>query len=163
MHRRRLQAWLIAAGVFGLDRWSKSMIESRLDAFDVKVVIPGFLNLVHSSNPGVAFGIFQENPTQQRTLLLVIISIVAIVALAGILWTIHKHDSLTANGLSLIFGGALGNVYDRVHTGAVTDFIDFHAGSWHWYIFNLADSAICVGAGLLILSMLLTNRKEASA
>jgi signal peptidase II len=98
-----------------------------------------------------------------RTLILVVVSLVAVLILAAMLWRIEKQDRYTAAGLSLIFGGALGNVYDRAHAGTVTDFLDFHAGAYHWYVFNLADSAICVGAGLLILSMLFTHRKEAGA
>jgi signal peptidase II len=160
MYKSRIQAFLIAAGIFGADRWSKSIIESRFDAFDTKVVIPGFFNLVRSSNPGVAFGIFQDNPNPQRTMILVAVSIVAILVLAAMLWRIDQQDRFTANGLSLIFGGAIGNVYDRAIAGSVTDFLDFHLGSYHWYVFNLADSAICIGAGLMILSMLFTNRKE---
>ncbi|MES1258654.1 MAG: signal peptidase II [Acidobacteriota bacterium] len=163
MFSRRLQAFLTAAGVFAADRWSKSIVEARFDAFDTKVVIPGFFNIVRSSNPGVAFGMFQENPSAQRTLILVAVSILAVLILAFMLWRIDKQDRCTAAGLSLIFGGALGNVYDRARAGAVTDFLDFHAGTYHWYVFNVADSAICVGAGLLILSMLLANRKEAGA
>jgi signal peptidase II len=93
-------------------------------------------------------------------MILVAVSIVAILVLAAMLWRIDQQDRFTANGLSLIFGGAIGNVYDRAIAGSVTDFLDFHLGSYHWYVFNLADSAICIGAGLMILSMLFTNRKE---
>lgn len=163
MNSRRIQAFLIATGVFTADRWSKSIIETRFDAFDSKTVIPGFFNIVRSSNPGVAFGIFQDNPSPHRTLILVAVSIVAVLILAAMLWRIDRQDRYTANGLSLIFGGALGNVYDRTHAGTVTDFLDFHAGTYHWYVFNLADSAICIGAGLLIMSMLLVNRKKEGA
>ena len=163
MPDRRLVAFLTAVGVFAADRWSKSIVENRFDAFDTKVVIPGFFSIVRSSNPGVAFGIFSDNTSQQRTFLLVAVSIVAVLILAFMLWRIQNQDRATIAGLALIFGGALGNVYDRAVAGTVTDFLDFHAGTWHWYVFNLADSAICVGAGLLILSMLLTNRKESGA
>ncbi len=163
MLSRRLQAFLTAAGVFAVDRWSKWIIETRYDAFDSTVVIPGFFNIVRSSNAGVAFGMFQENPSPLRTMILIAVSVVAVAILAAMLWKIDKQDRLTGTGLSLIFGGAVGNVYDRAHAGMVTDFLDFHAGEWHWYVFNLADSAICVGAGLLILSMLLVNKKEAGA
>ena len=157
---RRFTAFLIAVGVFALDRWSKWLVNNSFTAFDIKTVIPGFFNIVHSENPGVAFGIFAENTSHSRTLLLVGLSVVAILILAGMLWKIDRQDNLTATGLALIFGGAIGNVYDRVRVGAVTDFLDFYAGSYHWYTFNLADSAICVGAGLLILSMLSSNRKK---
>ena len=158
--KRRLTALVIAMGVFALDRWSKWLVNNSFTAFDIKTVIPGFFNIVHSENPGVAFGIFAENTSHSRTLLLVGLSVVAILILAGMLWKIDRQDNLTATGLALIFGGAIGNVYDRVRVGAVTDFLDFYAGSYHWYTFNLADSAICVGAGLLILSMLSSSRKK---
>jgi signal peptidase II len=162
--KRRILSFLIAASVFGLDRWSKWMIETQLGAFDTKTVIPGFFNLVRSQNPGVAFGIFSENSSHYRTLLLVAVSLVAVAILAGMLWRIDRQDRLTSTGLSLIFGGAVGNVFDRVHAGTVTDFLDFYAGGYHWYTFNLADTAICTGAGLLILSMLVTRQtREANA
>jgi signal peptidase II len=157
---RRLTAFLIAIGVFGVDRWSKWLVDNRFGAYDTWAVIPGFFNIVHSQNPGVAFGILSENTSHMRTLLLAAMSVVAIFILAALLWRIDRQDNLTATGLALIFGGAVGNVWDRVRAGSVTDFLDFYAGSYHWYTFNLADSAICVGAGLLILSMLMSNRKK---
>lgn len=155
---RRVQAFLIALGVFGLDRWSKALVESGIGESDVRTVIPGFFNLVHSENPGIAFGIFQENPTHSRTLILVAFSIVAVLLLAGLLWRIDKLDVPSALGLSLIFGGAAGNVYDRVHVGHVTDFLDFYFGTYHWYTFNVADSGICVGASLLVLATLIVKK-----
>ncbi|MGD1069984.1 MAG: signal peptidase II [Bryobacteraceae bacterium] len=158
--RRRLAAFLTAVGVFAWDRWTKELVEARLGAYDTLVVIPGFFNIVNSRNPGVAFGIFQDNPSHTRTLLLIALSIAAILILGWMLWKIDRQDNLTATGLSLIFGGALGNVFDRAIHGTVTDFLDFYVGGYHWYTFNLADSAICVGAGLLIVSMLLSNRKQ---
>ena len=159
---RRLAAAVIAIGVFAADRWSKWMIETHLAPDSLKPVIPGFFNLVRSENPGVAFGMFADDSGRWHTPALVLFSVLAIVILAAMLWKIDRLDRLSAVGLSLIFGGAVGNVYDRVRTGAVTDFLDFYVRSYHWYVFNLADSAICVGAGLLLLSMFLT-RQEANA
>jgi signal peptidase II len=154
---RRISAFILAIGVFALDRWSKWLVETRIGAFDTKPVIPGFFNIVRSQNPGVAFGMFAEGSSHSRTLLLVVLSIAAVVLLAGMLWRIDRLDNLSAAGLSLIFGGAIGNVYDRLHSGSVTDFLDFFAGDYHWYTFNIADASICTGAGLLILSMLLAR------
>ena len=77
------------------------------------------------------------------------------------LWRIDRLDTPSATGLSLIFGGAMGNVYDRIHAGRVTDFLDFAFGTYHWYTFNLADASICTGAGLLILSMFFVQRHPA--
>ncbi|MCU1258629.1 MAG: signal peptidase Aspartic peptidase [Bryobacterales bacterium] len=151
---RRAIVFGAAAGVFVLDRWSKWIIETRLSPFDTKVLFPGFLNVVNSQNPGVAFGIFAESASKYRTAALVVFSLVAVAVLAAMLWRVERVDRRTAAGLALIFGGAVGNVFDRIRSGMVTDFLDFYVGTVHWYTFNLADSAICVGAGLLLLSML---------
>jgi signal peptidase II len=161
---RRIVAFVIALGVFSLDRWSKWIIETQFSAYDSKTVIPGFFNIVRSQNPGVAFGMFAENSSQSRTPILIGLSVLAVLLLAGMLWRIERLDTASAIGLALIFGGAMGNVYDRVRVGSVTDFLDFYAGSHHWYTFNLADAAICTGAGLLILSMFQSNdRREVRA
>ena len=140
------------------------MVETHLGMDSIKTVIPGFFNIVRSENPGVAFSMFSDNSSPWHTPALVMMSLTAIFVLAAMLWKIDRLDRISAIALSLIFGGALGNVYDRVVVGAVTDFLDFYIGTHHWYIFNLADSAICVGACLLLLSMFLTrNHQEASA
>ena len=144
---------LVALGVFALDRWSKWLVENTLGPFDVKTVIPGLLNIVSSQNPGVAFGLFAESPSRFRAALLIAFSVGAIAILGALLWRADRTDARTAFGLSLILGGALGNVFDRVRTGSVTDFLDLYFGQYHWYTFNVADSAICVGAGLLLLAM----------
>jgi signal peptidase II len=157
---RRIVAFLVALGVFTLDRWTKWIVETQFGAYDTKTVIPGFFNIVHSQNPGVAFGMFAATSSRSRTPLLIGLSIVAVALLAGMLWRIDRLDTASATGLALIFGGAMGNVFDRVRAGSVTDFLDFYAGSWHWYTFNLADASICTGAGLLILSMLLSQHKR---
>jgi signal peptidase II len=157
---RRIVAFVLALGVFALDRWTKWIVETQLGSYDTKTVIPGFFNIVRSQNPGVAFGIFADNASRSRTPLLVGFSIVAVALLAGMLWRIDRLDTPSATGLALIFGGAMGNVFDRIRTGSVTDFLDFYAGTWHWYTFNLADASICTGAGLLILSMLLSQHKR---
>lgn len=161
---RRIVAFLIAIGVFGLDRWTKWLVETQPGSFDTHTVIPGFFNIVRSGNPGVAFGMFSDSTSRAHTLLLIGLSVLAIALLAGMLWRIERLDGPSAIGLALIFGGAMGNVFDRVRVGSVTDFLDFYAGSYHWYTFNVADASICIGAGLLILSMLKSPRKnEASA
>ena len=156
----RMGAVAIALGVFGADRWSKWMIERYLTRDSVIQVIPGFFNLVRSENPGVAFGMFADDSSKWHTPALVVLSVAAISILAAMLWKIERMDRLSAAGMALIFGGAVGNVYDRVLAGAVTDFLDFYLGSYHWYIFNLADSAICTGAGLLLLSMFFTREAK---
>jgi signal peptidase II len=155
---RRIVAFLIALGVFGLDRWTKWIIQTRFSAYDTKTVIPGFFNIVRSENPGVAFGMFADSSSASRTPILIGLSIAAVVLLAGMLWRIDRLDAFSAAGLALIFGGAMGNVFDRVRLGSVTDFLDFYTGAYHWYTFNIADASICTGAGLLILSMLKSHK-----
>ena len=160
----RLLPLLLSGSVAVLDRWSKWLVESRLNLYDSIAVIPGFFNIVRSENSGVAFGILQDGGSPGRTLILVLLSLIAIAALGVMLWKTGSQDRLTATGISLIFGGAIGNVYDRAFAGKVTDFLDFYAGTWHWYVFNLADSAICIGAALLALNAFLTRpRQEANA
>jgi len=109
---------------------------------------------VRSQNPGVAFGLFAQSNVRFRTTILIGFSVLAVVILAVLLTRIRRWDKPTGLGVALVFGGALGNVYDRIHAGMVTDFLDFYYGTYHWYTFNVADTAICTGAGLLILSML---------
>jgi signal peptidase II len=157
---RRAAAFLVALGVFSADQWSKRIIQTGMGADDTKTVIPGFFNIIRSQNPGVAFGIFSETSSQSRTPILIVVSLIAIVLLAWFLWRIDRLDLPSTLGLALIFGGALGNVFDRVRMGSVTDFLDFYSGSYHWYTFNLADASICTGAGLMILSALLPARRR---
>lgn len=158
---RRILAFITAALVFAIDRASKWTIESGFGPWDTKIVIPGFFNIIRSENPGVAFGIFADNASPARTLALVVVTIAATLILGRMVW--KAPDSATAFGLALILGGAMGNLFDRIHAGAATDFLDFYYGHYHWYTFNLADTSICIGAGLLILSMLKSHKtKEAS-
>lgn len=160
----RPSAAAIAIGVFVIDRWSKWMVETHLTFDSVKIVIPRFFNIIRSENTGVAFSMFAEGGGRFHTIGLVTLSLTAIAVLAFMLWKIERMDRISAVALSLIFGGAVGNVWDRMIAGAVTDFLDFQFGSYHWYTFNIADSGICVGAGLLLLSMFLTrNQQEAKA
>lgn len=157
MNRPSIPPWLallVSLAVFGLDRWSKHLVETRVTFTETISVIPHFFNIVRSENPGVAFGLFSQTASQYRTVILIGFSVLAIVILAVLLTRIRRWDRPTGLGVALIFGGALGNVYDRLHTGAVTDFLDFYFGTYHWYTFNVADTAVCCGAGLLILSML---------
>jgi signal peptidase II len=155
---RRTFAFVLAFAVFALDRWSKWLVDANIGAADSRTVIPGLFNIVRSQNPGVAFGMFAESTSHSRTPVLVGLSVIAVLVLAAMLWRIDRLDTPSAAGLALIFGGAVGNFFDRVRVGSVTDFLDFYTGTHHWYTFNVADASICTGAGLLILSMFLAQR-----
>jgi signal peptidase II len=149
-----MRASLIAILVFALDRWSKYLVETRIAPYESRVVIPGFFDIVHSRNTGVAFGIFANAASPYRGALLIAFSLGALLLLGWLLWRNRHVDQYSSVAIALIFGGAAGNVFDRLRLGSVTDFLDFYAGSYHWYTFNLADTAISVGAGLLLLGML---------
>ena len=145
---------LIAIGVFALDRGTKYLIDTRLNPYESHPLIPGFFDLVRSHNSGIAFGLFAQSASQYRVAMLIVFSLTALLVLAWMLWRNRNTDAISNTAIALIFGGAAGNVFDRIQSGSVTDFLDFYAGSYHWYTFNLADTAISTGAGLLLLGIL---------
>ncbi len=125
-----------------------------MTTMDVRTVIPGFFDIVYSRNRGAAFSLFSESSSAWRGFLLIGVSLAAMVLIASMLWNAGRLDGVTRAALALIFGGAAGNVFDRIATGTVVDFLDFYIGSLHWPAFNVADSAIVVGSGLLLLELL---------
>ncbi len=157
----RAMMYGLAAAVFAVDRLTKWIIETRVSFYDSHVVIPGFFEIVHSENQGAAFGLFAQSTSELRTIFLVGFSVVALVALVVMLWRTSRLDRKTAIALALILGGALGNVFDRVRWGTVTDFLLFYIGSYQWPAFNAADSAIVIGSGLLLLDFLKFKRQPA--
>jgi signal peptidase II len=164
MHRLQgLGYYGLAGAIFALDRLTKQLIEARMSAFDTYAVIPGFFDIIHARNRGAAFSMFADSTSPWRPFFLIGLSLAALVLVAGILRNASRLDRSTAFGLSLILGGALGNVLDRIVSGAVTDFLDFYVGSYHWPAFNVADSAIVVGSGLLLLGLLRPKQQTAGA
>ena len=155
----RVKAYGIAAGVFALDRLSKWMVESNVSAFDTVRVIPGLFNIVQSENRGMAFGILNDSTNEWRTTLLIVLSTAAVIFVASMLWKAQRLDRFSFWGLTLILGGAAGNVFDRAVWGRVTDFLDFYFREYHWHTFNVADSAIVVGSGLLLVDLLRPKRQ----
>ena len=155
----RLKAYGAAAAVFALDRLAKWIVEMRVSPADTYTVIPGFFDIVRAQNRGVAFGLLNESTFQWRTSLLVLVSIVAVVVVGAIVWKVRQIDPLSLWGYALILGGAAGNLFDRILSGRVTDFLDFYFRDYHWPAFNVADSALVVGCGLLLLDMLRPQRK----
>jgi signal peptidase II len=159
----RLKAYAAAAAVFALDRLTKRWIETRVSFADAYKVIPGFFSIVHSENRGMAFGLFDDSTFEWRTALLVVFSLAAIAFMGAFLWKgRHNPDRLSQYGFALIMGGAAGNVFDRVVWGRVTDFLLFYIGEHQWPAFNVADSAISVGGGLVLLDLLRTKRQAAN-
>ena len=158
----RVKAYGAAAGVFALDRLSKWVVESNVAALDTVRVIPGFFNIVHSENRGMAFGIMNDSTNEWRTTLLLVLSAAAVVFVAAMLWGAQRLDRASFWGMTLILGGAAGNVLDRAVWGRVTDFLDFYIREYHWHTFNVADSAIVIGSGLLLVDLLRPKRQAAN-
>lgn len=143
----------LAVGVLVADQLTKLAVDRFFFVGSRRVLIPGMLNLVHTSNRGVAFGLGAESQAPWLAPALILFSVVVIALLVWLLASDRAGGWLGRSGLALILGGATGNVLDRVLRRSVTDFIDFHLGAHHWYTFNLADSAIVVGAGLVVLEL----------
>ena len=146
----------IAFFVLALDLVSKYWIESTLQ-FGEQIPVTSFFNLVLTYNPGAAFSFLSEQSGWQRWFLSGIASIAAIV----IIFLLNKYqlEKLFCWALSLILGGAIGNLYDRIMLGHVVDFLDFYVGTYHWPAFNIADSAIFIGTALMIYDSF-RNKKE---
>ena len=162
MADQRQKAYAIAAAVFVLDRITKWLIETRVSLADTYRVIPGFFEIVNSQNRGVAFGILNNSTSEWRTVALVIASIAAVIVVSVMLWRAQRMDTLFLCGLSLILGGAAGNLLDRMVWGRVTDFLVFYIGQYEWPAFNVADSAIVIGSALLLLDQFRPKRQAAN-
>jgi signal peptidase II len=145
---------LIALVVVLLDHWTKRMTAQRIPLYSRIQVIPGFLSLTHTENTGAAFSLFADSNAPWKTGLLIAFSVIALLVVSVLLWKNNHAHMITGIGLSLIMGGALGNLWDRVVRGRVVDFLLFYVKRYQWPVFNLADSAIVLGAGLLVLEIL---------
>jgi signal peptidase II len=152
----RLFPFAIAAAVFLLDRLTKWIVKGHVDAQETLSVIPGCFNIVHAENPGVAFGFLADASGAWRNFFLIGLSATVLVFITLMLLKPVRpaaRDLLLRIGLACILGGALGNLYDRVVNGTVTDFVEVYTGTHYFPAFNVADSGISVGAGLLLLDM----------
>src|SRR5216683_687608 len=146
--------FLIALGVLLLDRFSKRLVAKEISLHDSITVIKRVFYITHVENRGAAFGLFADSPSEWKIALLVLFSIIALVIVSALLWRSTHTMTSTGIGLSLILGGAIGNLWDRLLNGKVVDFLLVYLGSYPWPAFNVADSAIVIGAGLLVVEIL---------
>ena len=153
--------FLIALGVVVLDRVSKRLVAKDISLHDNITVIKRVFYITHVENRGAAFGLFNDSPSEWKIALLVLFSVVALVIVSALLWRSSHTMTASAVGLSLILGGALGNLWDRLLNGRVVDFLLVYIGSYQWPAFNVADSAIVVGAGLLVVEILFVKAPAA--
>ena len=153
---QRISRWMyVAIGVlvFTGDQLTKAMVVDSIPQHAVVPVIPHFLNLTHVSNAGAAFGLFSDSPSPWKTAILIFLSAALLIAVGSFVWKVRRLQWEAGVGLALILGGAFSNLLDRVRTGMVVDFLDVYIRSYHWYTFNLADTAIVIGALLLIIQV----------
>ena len=148
----------IAGGIFMMDQVTKAWAVRTLRLGDIVSPIPGFFNFAYAQNTGIAFSMLDDHGATGRWGL----SIIALIAATLVLfffWRTPRSDDRILGALALILAGIAGNVADRMRLGFVVDFIDVQFGSWHYPTFNVADIAVCIGAGLLIIDMLLSKKK----
>jgi len=156
MSARRRPYFLMMLAVVGLDQATKWLVDRVMDLHESRVVIEGLLSLTYVQNRGAAFGVLSDAELPYQAILFSLVSILALGAIAAYAWRLPAASRLPQTALALIMGGALGNLFDRARLGYVVDFVDVFWGAHHWPAFNVADSAISVGVGLLILDMVLS-------
>jgi len=152
---------LVSLAVLAADRITKTLVERLTTRVWHRTVIPGFFDLVHTRNPGIAFGLFADSPFPWMRIALISLSLVAAVAMAWLLLAGRAGGQRSRAGIALILGGATGNLFDRLMDGGVVDFILIYFRGHEWPAFNVADSAIVVGAALVLLELLLARHPEA--
>ena len=149
---------VMGGGAFMIDQMTKAWAARVIRFMGDREIIPGFLNFAYAQNNGAAFSMFDQHGETSRW------GLSAVAIFSGILvlyffWRTPRSDDRILSGLALLLAGIAGNVCDRLRLGFVIDFIDVQFGSWHYPTFNVADIAVCVGAGLLVIDLLLNRRK----
>jgi signal peptidase II len=166
MRRKYWVLLIFCVGILFLDQWTKSLVVQKLPLYEQVEVIQGFFNLTHMRNTGGAFGIFGGEKGGLGSVLFVAVSLIAIGAIAFLFIKIKEDERILALSFSLILSGAIGNLIDRLRFGEVVDFLQFYLSflPWHifnpWPTFNIADSAICIGIGLMALELLKRDQKK---
>ena len=151
----------IAAIIVVFDQATKAMVRGRLPLHESVTVIPGFFDLTHVRNTGAAFGMLNNMEFAYKPAVMVGIAAIALVAIAAYATQLGFHERVALLGLSLILGGAFGNLIDRAVAGHVVDFVDVYWGDTHFWAFNVADAAITAGAILVLLDMIGLGRRDA--
>lgn len=150
---RRIEIWLPILVVV-LDQGTKALVRSKLPLYTSTTVIPGFMDFTHVPNSGIAYGFLQTVDFPFKTAILALVAAAAMIAVGLYAASIARHQLVARIGLALIIGGAAGNLIDRVVWGSVIDFVDVYWRTWHFWVFNVADSAISIGVAVMILDML---------
>ena len=158
--RRYLLLIGVSLVLIALDQITKMFVVYNMHLHESIAIIKGFFNLTYIRNPGAAFGIFATANSAFRLIFFVGTSILALGLLGTIFYRLHHDDVWGQLTVSSIFGGAIGNLIDRLRYGEVIDFLDFHVSGYHWPAFNVADSAISIGVVSLLIIFALDKKKE---
>ncbi|WOI11850.1 signal peptidase II [Thalassospira lucentensis] len=153
-HRAFVFGLVVIAVVFVVDQWTKQLAIDGLSNPHRVIEVTPFMNFLLAWNSGVSFGLFQGQAPW------VMIAATAAITIGFLIWMWRTRDRLLGIALALVIGGAVGNLVDRLRHGAVTDFIDMHVAGYHWPVFNIADSAITIGAVLLLIDSLFGGKKS---
>jgi signal peptidase II len=150
------------AVVVAADQLTKAIVRQVLPLGESRSIVPEFLDLTHVHNTGAAFGLLNAVDFPYKPIVMIAIAAVALVAIAAYATQLGFHERMARLGLALILGGAFGNLIDRASAGYVVDFVDVYWGATHFWAFNVADSAITIGAILVLLDMIGIGRRHAS-
>ncbi len=162
--RRKYKVFLIVLfWILSVDQWTKYCVQSRLPLHHTVPVVKGFFNLTHVRNPGGAFGVMAGFKGRFGSTLFLLFSFAAIGTILFFFFKTRDDEEILSLAFSLVLAGAIGNLIDRLRFGEVIDFLDFYFSSFHWPAFNIADAAISVGMGLIVLEILLRGGKKKAA
>jgi signal peptidase II len=150
--------WWATAGVIVADQAAKALVQARIALYDSSPIVAGIVDLVHVRNTGVAFGVLNESRVPFKTAATITMALLALGGIGLYARQLRSRERIARLGLSLILGGAAGNLVDRLRVGYVVDFVDVHWRNWHFWAFNVADSAITIGAILVFVDLLLVTR-----
>ena len=156
---RRLEIWLSVA-VVAIDQLTKAMVRATLPLHDSRTIIPGLVDFTHVRNTGAAFGFLNAVDFPFKTVVIALIATAALIGVGMYAASLAHHQLIARVGLALIIGGAAGNLLDRVIAGSVVDFVDVYWRNWHFWAFNVADSAITIGVAIMILDMLGVDKRR---
>jgi len=150
---------LIAAAVVATDQFTKGLVLTFIPVDGGFNLVPGLVNIVHARNPGAAFGILSQYGSNVGWFFLSAVSVGALLVVSWLVWSSEELPASLLIGYALFFGGAAGNLIDRLRFGEVIDFVDVFVGQYHWPAFNVADSVLCAGVGLFALNMVRESRR----
>jgi len=160
MSRKVLFPLLISGGIIVLDQFTKLQVQAHFELHESLPVLEGLFSLTYILNPGAAFGFLANQGETFRAVFFLLVSVIALGLLGSFFRQTPEEDALALGAICLLFGGAIGNLIDRIRLGEVVDFLDFYIAQHHWPAFNVADSAITVGISCLMVHLFLQKKEE---